>query len=87
MKTSPKPISTINFCEKVWSRVTHSRQADMDREAQRDMAQQMDHSISTADTHYNVGKKYDVTSRFRRALSQVLKIQQNKELDVDDVAD
>ena len=59
----------------------------MDREAQRDMAQQMDHSIATADTHYNVGKKYDVTSRFRRALSQVLKIQQNEESDVDDVGD
>ena len=66
--------------------VTHSRQAAVDRQAQRDFAEQMDHSLSTADTHYHVGHKFEVTSRFRNTLSQIFDTQ-NEELDDADDAD
>ncbi len=64
--------------------VTYARQANLGREAELEMAQQMNHSIGTADQIYDVGKKFDVTSRFRNTLSKIFDTLKESQADTEE---
>lgn len=65
-----KDVGPINCCLIRKTLVSKARQQGIDRSDQEAMARHMDHSIGTADRHYDVNTGIKITARFRQIIKR-----------------